>query len=151
MNVNGKHYRTIWEVEGGVEIIDQTLLPHEFKTTILRSLNDCAHAIKAMLVRGAPLIGATAAYGMVLQCRENSDDAAVQSAYDALLSTRPTAINLRWALDRMRAAILPVTKAERYALARKTAATICDEDVALNESIGRHGLAIFQGIQQKQG
>ena len=69
MKVSGKHYRTLWEADGGVEVIDQTLLPHEFKTTVLRSMEECAHAIKAMLVRGAPLIGATAAYGMVLAMR----------------------------------------------------------------------------------
>src|SRR5260221_536342 len=150
MNVGGKHYRTIWEVENGVEIIDQTLLPHEFKTTVLRSLRDAAHAIKAMLVRGAPLIGATAAYGMVLQCYEDASDGALQSAYDTLLATRPTAVNLRWALERMKAAILPVGSTERLRAAREMAAVICDEDVALNESIGRHGLALLRDLHQRK-
>jgi methylthioribose-1-phosphate isomerase len=150
MNVSGKHYRTIWEVESGVEIIDQTLLPHEFKTTVLRSLKDAAHAIRAMLVRGAPLIGATAAYGMVLQCYEDVSDGVLQSAYNTLMATRPTAVNLRWALDRMRAALLAVESGERLGVARKTAAFICDEDVALNESIGRHGLAILRELHGKK-
>ncbi len=151
MNVAGKHYRTIWEVEGGVEIIDQTLLPHQFETRVLRSMSDCAHAIKAMLVRGAPLIGATAAYGIVLQCRQEASDAAIDSACQMLLSTRPTAVNLRWALDRVRQAILPLPGPERFAAARTAAAAICDQDVALNQSIGRHGLAILRGLQQKKG
>ncbi len=150
MNVGGKHYRTIWEVENGVEIIDQTLLPHEFKTTVLRSLRDAAHAIKAMLVRGAPLIGATAAYGMVLQCYEDASDGALRSASDTLLATRPTAVNLRWALERMKAAILPVGSTERLRAAREMAAVICDEDVALNESIGRHGLALLRDLHQRK-
>jgi len=150
MNVGGKHYRTIWEVDGGVEIIDQTLLPHEFKTTVLRSLRDAAHAIKSMLVRGAPLIGATAAYGIVLQCYEDASDAALQSAHDTLLATRPTAVNLRWGLDRMKAAVLPVKPAERAEVARKTAAEICDEDVALNECIGGHGLEILRELRGKK-
>jgi methylthioribose-1-phosphate isomerase len=151
MNVSGKHYRTIWEVEGGFEIIDQTLLPHEFKTTTLRSLKDAAHAIKAMLVRGAPLIGATAACGVVLQCYEDASDSALQSACDTLLATRPTAVNLRWALERMKAAVLPVKGAQRIEVARKTAAEICDEDVALNECIGRNGLAILRELHNRKG
>jgi methylthioribose-1-phosphate isomerase len=150
MNVNGKHYRTIWEAEGGVEIIDQTLLPHEFKTTVLRSMSDCAHAIRAMLVRGAPLIGATAAYGIVLQCLEDPADGPLEIAYETLRSTRPTAVNLRWALERMKQALVPIEIAERYVRARKAAAAICDEDVAINAAIGRHGLAIFREIQGRK-
>jgi methylthioribose-1-phosphate isomerase len=152
MNVRGKHYRTIWEVDGGVEIIDQTLLPHEFKTTVLHSLQNAAHAIKAMLVRGAPLIGATAAYGIVLQCYNDASDVALQAAYDTLLATRPTAINLRWALDRMKETLLQLKPNERLAVAKRTAAFICDEDVGLNESIGCHGLDILCKVhEQKSG
>jgi methylthioribose-1-phosphate isomerase len=152
MNVGGKHYRTIWEVDGGVEIIDQTLLPHEFKTTVLYSLQDAAHAINAMLVRGAPLIGATAAYGIVLQCYKDASGVALQSAYDTLLATRPTAINLRWALDRMKETLLPLKPNERLAVAKRTAAFICDEDVGLNKSIGCHGLDLLRKVrEQKSG
>ena len=103
MRVDGKPYRTIWLADDGwsVEIIDQTRLPHDFATTRLTTLEEAAHAIRAMLVRGAPLIGATAAYGMALALRRDPDD--IGHAYDVLCWRRvPTAINLRWALDRMR-------------------------------------------------
>lgn len=102
MRIDGKPYRTIWLADDGwsVEIIDQTRLPHDFATARLTTLDEAAHAIGAMLVRGAPLIGATAAYGMALALRHDSDG--IDRAYDTLLATRPTAINLRWALDRMR-------------------------------------------------
>jgi len=151
MKIDGIPYRTLWEVAGGVEIIDQTVLPHEFKTATLQTMEDAAHAIKAMLVRGAPLIGVTAAYGMVLQMRTNAGDAALLNAYETLLATRPTAVNLRWALDRMKAVLLPLQPAERAAAAQKAAAAMADEDVALNESIGDHGLAIFQELQRRKG
>lgn len=151
MKINGKPCRTIWEVEGGVEIIDQTLLPHEFKTVTLQTLEDAAHAIKAMLVRGAPLIGVTAAYGIVLQMRQDAGDPALLKACETLLATRPTAVNLRWALDRIKAVLFPVRESERAAVAQKTAAAMAEEDVATNESIGAHGLALFQEIHRKKG
>lgn len=150
MKIGGKPYRTIWEVEGGVEIIDQTLLPHEFKTVTLRSVEESAHAIKAMLVRGAPLIGVTAAYGIVLQLRKDPSDAALFKAYELLLTTRPTAVNLRWALDHMKTVLVPVRESERARVAQKTAAILADEDVALNEAIGDHGLTLFREIEKKK-
>ena len=107
MNIDGKAYRTIWLNDDGmtVEIIDQTKLPHRFETLSLRTLDDAAHAIKSMQVRGAPLIGATAAYGVALALRANSSDEGLDHACDKLAATRPTAINLRWALDEMKKAV----------------------------------------------
>ena len=107
MNINGKHYRTIWLNDDGwsVEIIDQTKLPFVFETVTLRSLDDAARAIKTMQVRGAPLIGATAAYGVALALRADASDEALDRACDQLAATRPTAINLRWALEEMKKAV----------------------------------------------
>ena len=148
MKIDGKPTRTIWLAEDGwaVEIIDQTRLPHEFATARLESLADAAHAIKAMLVRGAPLIGATAAYGMALTARANASDMALTVAYNILHATRPTAINLKWALDEMIKALGPVPEAERAAAAYARAAEICDEDVAINSAIGDNGLALLADI-----
>ena len=110
MKVDGKAYRTIWPDPGGdaVHILDQTLFPHRFETARLTVVGDAARAISDMLVRGAPLIGATAAYGMALAMRADASDAALSAAYDRLHATRPTAINLRWALDRMDAVLRPL-------------------------------------------
>src|SRR5262245_61042075 len=104
MNVGGKPYRTIWLNEDGwsVEIIDQTRLPHRFKTRTLHDLTDAAHAIRSMQVRGAPLIGVTAAYGLCLALREDSSDSGIDRACETLMATRPTAVNLRWAVEEMR-------------------------------------------------
>ena len=101
MNINGQHFRTIWPAEDGrsVEIIDQTVLPHSFQTVTLRTLEDAAHAITSMQVRGAPLIGATAAYGLWLAMQADQGDGALDAAAATLLATRPTAVNLRWAID----------------------------------------------------
>src|SRR6202166_2459726 len=102
VNISGTHYRTIWPTEAGtIRVIDQSRLPFEFATIDLKTLEDAAHAIKTMVVRGAPLIGATAAYGVALAMREDASDEALTTAHDLLLATRPTAVNLRWALDRM--------------------------------------------------
>ncbi len=102
MKIHGKPYRTIWtRPDETVEVIDQTKLPHEFATAVLRSAEDCAAAIKTMLVRGAPLIGATAAYGVAFAMRKEPSSKALIRALDMLQATRPTAINLRWALKRM--------------------------------------------------
>lgn len=152
MRVNGKAYRTIWAAADGksVEIIDQTLLPHKFATLRLRTLEDAARAIKSMQVRGAPLIGATAAYGICLALAADSSDEALDGAYDVLLTTRPTAVNLRWALDEMRAHLRNRPHAERTAAAFKRAAEICDEDVAINSAIGDHGLKLFSEIAAKK-
>ena len=152
MKVDGKPYRTIWVNDDGwsVEIIDQTKMPHVFETVTLKTVADAAHAIKAMLVRGAPLIGATAAYGVCLALREDDSDEAIDRAYDILIATRPTAVNLRWALDEMRETLRNRPRGERLAAAYQRAAEICDEDVEICQSIGRHGLKIIQEIAQKK-
>ena len=146
MNVNGAHYRTIWLADDGwaVEIIDQRRLPHHFETLRLESVDDAAAAIQTMAVRGAPLIGATASYGLSLQARVDASENAMRQACDVLLATRPTAINLRWALDTTMAAVLAPGVNDRVATAYAIAATICDDDVATCESIGRHGLALIK-------
>src|SRR5687768_9112131 len=146
MKVDGKPYRTIWPAQDGwsVDIIDQTRLPHEFETVRLTSLDEAAHAIRAMLVRGAPLIGATAAYGMALALREDAGDRHLAHAHKILLATRPTAVNLHWALERMRRHLVELLPSERVPAAYAEAAAICDEDVAINESIGTHGAALIR-------
>ncbi len=148
MKIDGVPYRTIWVNEDGwsVQIIDQTVLPHEFRTVILRTLDDAATAISDMLVRGAPLIGATAAYGVCLALRDDPSDDAVDRACEVLAATRPTAVNLRWALDEMRAALRNQPLEQRREIAYRRAAEICDEDVAISESIGEHGLALIREI-----
>ncbi|MGE0564874.1 MAG: S-methyl-5-thioribose-1-phosphate isomerase [Pseudolabrys sp.] len=146
MRVNGKPYRTIWAGADGrsVEIIDQTLLPHRFAVVRLENLADAAHAIKSMQVRGAPLIGAAAAYGVCLALKDDPSDDAIDRAYDTLFATRPTAVNLRWALDAMRAHLRNLPHAERFAAAWRRAAEIADADVAMCEAIGEHGLAVMR-------
>ncbi len=147
MKVDGVAYRTIWPAEdGAVEIIDQTRLPHEFTTARLETVADAARAIRTMMVRGAPLIGATAAYGMALAARADPSDAALEAAYDTLLATRPTAVNLRWALDDMRALLRDRPQGSRAAAAHARAREICDDDVAINAAIGGHGLALIRDI-----
>ena len=145
MNVLGRPTRTIWPAADGaaVEIIDQTRLPHVFVTARLGSLDEAAHAIRAMLVRGAPLIGATAAWGMWLALRADASDAALERDRATLLATRPTAVNLRWALDRVRARVSPLPVAQRAATARALAVEICDEDVALNRRMGFYGAELI--------
>src|SRR5204863_8608749 len=123
-----------------VGAIDQTRLPHRFATVRLTTLEDAAHAIASMQVRGAPLIGATAAYGICLALRADASDEALERACAALLATRPTAINLKWSLDQMTAAVRNRSRADRPAAAYRRAAEICDEDVAINRTIGRNGL-----------
>jgi len=152
MKVNGTPYRTIWLAEDGwaAEIIDQTKLPHEFITVRLESMQDAALAIKDMWVRGAPLIGATAAYGVALAMREDASDANLQAMYDYLFATRPTAVNLRWALDDMKALLSPLCEGDRAAAAYKRAAEICDEDVKICSNIGEHGAAIIKEISEKK-
>ena len=152
MNVEGTPTRTIWPGQDGksVEIIDQTLLPHRYEIATLRTLDDAAHAIRAMLVRGAPLIGATAAYGMWLALRADATDAGLNRAYNTLFATRPTAVNLRWALDRVRTAVNPLQPMERAAAARVLAAEVCDEDVRINHAIGQAGLGLIRDIAAKK-
>ncbi len=152
MNVGGKHFRTIWLNEDGrsVDIIDQRWLPHEFRVVTLSTVEDVAVAIRDMWVRGAPLIGVTAAYGMAIQMQADASDAALDTAWEQLNETRPTAINLRWALDEMRRLLKPLPVSERVAAAYKRAAEIADEDVELNRSIGGNGLAIIKEIAARK-
>jgi methylthioribose-1-phosphate isomerase len=146
MKIDGKPFRTIWRVGDAVEIIDQTKMPHEFATLRLESMEAAAHAIRSMQVRGAPLIGATAAYGLCLALARDASDAALEAAYKTLLATRPTAVNLRWALDDMAGVLRPLKPAQRLDAAWRRAAAICDDDVALCEAIGRHGLPLIEKI-----
>jgi methylthioribose-1-phosphate isomerase len=148
MKVDGKPTRTIWlEADGlTVVVIDQTVLPHRFATVQLATLDEAARAIRSMIIRGAPLIGATAADGMALAMRDDTSDEALERAYAVLLETRPTAINLKWALDEMLAALRNRPRAERLAAAYARAAEIADEDVEINAAIGRHGLALIDKI-----
>jgi methylthioribose-1-phosphate isomerase len=153
MRVDGKPTRTIWVEPDGwsIGIIDQTQLPHRFATARLTSLDAVAHAIRAMQVRGAPLIGAAAAYGICLALREDPSDQALERAAALLLGTRPTAINLKWALDEMMAAVRNLPRAARVDAAYRRAAEICDQDVATNEAIGRHGLPLIEAIAARKG
>ena len=148
MKVNGKHYCSIWLSEDGwaAEIIDQTRLPHEFIIERLETLEQAAVAIETMQVRGAPLIGATAAYGICLALREDASDDALEAADARLRRTRPTAINLMWALDEMLATIRNLPRDDRLAAAYKCAAEICNEDIATNFAIGQNGLKIIEEI-----
>jgi len=149
MNVDGVPYRTIWRTESGaVAILDQTRLPHAFETVVLDDVEAAAHAISAMLVRGAPLIGATAAYGMALAMERDSSDANLKAAHALLLATRPTAVNLRWALDAMTALLSPMAPSARAEAASAEAARLCDEDAAICEAIGDHGLPIIRGLHE---
>jgi methylthioribose-1-phosphate isomerase len=152
MKVDGRHTRTIWVEPDGwtVGTIDQTMLPHRFATIKLTTLAEAAHAIKSMQVRGAPLIGAVAAYGIALALREDASDTALERAYAVLHATRPTAINLKWALDEMMAAVRNRPREERVAAAYARAKEIVDEDVAINEAIGRHGLKLIEEIAARK-
>src|SRR5437763_8699263 len=151
MKVNGIHTRTIWvEADQSVGTIDQTLLPHRYATIRLETAEDAARAIETMQVRGAPLIGATAAYGIALAARADTSDAARERAYALLIATRPTAINLKWALDEMMASLRNRLREERVAAAYRRAQEIADEDVEINAAIGRHGLNLIEEIAAKK-
>jgi methylthioribose-1-phosphate isomerase len=152
MQVNGKPIRTIWlEPDGwSVGIIDQTQLPHRFVTARLANLGDAARAISSMQVRGAPLIGAAAAYGVCLALRDDPSDAMLERACAALLATRPTAVNLKWALNEMAAVVRNRPRERRVAEAYRRAAEICDEDVAINRAIGRHGAELISSIAARK-
>jgi methylthioribose-1-phosphate isomerase len=153
MNVDGKHTRSIWlEPDGwSVGTIDQTVLPHRFATLRLATLDDAARAIKTMQLRGAPLIGAAAAYGLCLALRADASDENLERACATLLATRPTAINLKWALDRVAAAVRNQPREARVAAAYRQAAEICDWDVVINQAIGRHGLKLIEEIAARKG
>jgi len=152
MKVDGRPMRTIW-VEGdgaACGIIDQTRLPHRFEMLRLDTVEKAARAIRTMQVRGAPLIGATAAYAMWLAMRADASDEALERAYKLLIATRPTAINLKWALDEMVAVLRNRPRAERATVALARANEIADEDVAINQAIGRHGLKLIEDIAAKK-
>jgi methylthioribose-1-phosphate isomerase len=153
MKIDGRPWRTIWPAADGaaVEIIDQTRLPHRFETVRLATLAEVAHAIKSMLVRGAPLIGATAAYGMAIAMREDPSDAHLAGAYDVLYRTRPTAVNLRWALDDLKALLAPLPPDERAAAAWARAGAIADEDVEVCRSIGEAGAPLIEAVYVRTG
>lgn len=146
MKIDGRHYRTIWVGEDGwsVQIIDQTKLPFSFETARLTTLEDAAHAIRTMQVRGAPLIGATAAYGVCLALRADASDEALEAACETLMATRPTAVNLRWALDEMLAAVRNQPRENRVAAAYARASALCDEDVETCRQIGENGLPLIR-------
>ncbi|AVX05747.1 S-methyl-5-thioribose-1-phosphate isomerase [Maritalea myrionectae] len=152
MKIDGTHYRSIWlgDDQKTVKIIEQRLLPHELKVVDLKSREDAAIAIKDMWVRGAPLIGATAAYGMALAMADDPSDANLEKSWEILHETRPTAINLRWALNRAKAHLGAMAPEERAAAAYKLAAEICDEDVEINRSIGENGLKLIEEIAAKK-
>jgi methylthioribose-1-phosphate isomerase len=153
VRVGGVHRRTISPAEGGaVEIIDQTLLPFELRTRRLATLEDAAEAISSMRVRGAPLIGVAAAYGVCLALAEDASDRSLAAARERLLRTRPTAVNLRWALDRMTETLRPVPVSERSAAAWRLAAAVADADVEACRAIGAHGLALLErGLAERRG
>jgi methylthioribose-1-phosphate isomerase len=152
MKVDGKDMRTIWLESDGISvgIIDQTVLPHRFATLSLKTLDEAAHAIKSMQVRGAPLIGATAAYGVWLAMRANASDENLERACKALAATRPTAINLHWAIEEMLAAVRNRPRAERAAVALKRANEIAEDDIAINRAIGAHGLRLIEAVAAKK-
>ena len=144
MKIDGKPYRTIWLGADGtsVEIIDQTKLPFAFEIVSLKTLEDAARAISSMQVRGAPLIGATAAYGVALALRADASDDALDRACDVLAATRPTAVNLRWALGEMKKAVQSQPRDSRAAVAYARAAEICNEDAEACRMIGEHGVGL---------
>ena len=148
MKVDGKHFRSIWlEPDGwSVGAIDQRRLPHDFVVARLTTCDAAVDAIRTMLVRGAPLIGATAAYGMALAMRADGSDAALDRAYKMLIAARPTAINLKWALDEMRSLLRPLPPATRAEAAYSRASAIAEDDIAINKEIGRHGLALIEAV-----
>ena len=152
MKIDGRHTRTIWlEADGwSVGVIDQTKLPHRYVTARLTSLEDTARAISTMVIRGAPLIGATAAYGVCLALREDASDEGLERACKRLIATRPTAINLKWALDEMAATVRNRPRDERVAAAYARAAEIADEDVAINRAIGEHGSKLIEEIARRK-
>ena len=148
MNIDGRPWRTIGlEPDGrSVWVIDQTALPYSFGTKTLSSCQQAAEAISTMVVRGAPLIGVTGAYGLMLALQADPSDAALAAAHALLLATRPTAVNLQWALDRVRDLVIVLPPGQRAEAARQEAARIADEDVAMCEAIGEHGLKLLQQL-----
>ncbi len=151
MKVDNVSYRSVWRDGNAVGIVDQTRLPYEFRTLTLQTCEQVANAIKSMQVRGAPLIGAVAAYGVALALRNDTGNNALSAAVHLLMNTRPTAVNLRWALDRMFRYLNPLKAGERVAGAWAEAQRIADEDIELNRAIGLHGLDLIRGIAKRAG
>ena len=149
MKIDGTHYRSIWH-DGSTRIIDQRWLPHDLRIATLDSLEDFATAIRDMWVRGAPLIGATAAFGIAAEMARDPSDANLDAASDILNATRPTAINLAWALARCRAALTPLDPTHRAGAALQLATRIADEDVEINRRIGVHGLTLIRDIAARK-
>ncbi len=152
MQINGKTFRTIWfdEKDQVVKIIDQTKLPHKFEVKNLKTVKDTINAIKIMEVRGAPLIGATAAYGIVLAVAENNNPGFIKKSSEDLIKSRPTAINLKWAVNRMLKKLLVVNNNEVLKIALEEAKLICEEDVKFCKNIGLNGLKIIEEIYNKK-
>jgi len=150
MNIQGKAYRTIWFENNSVKIINQTKLPHQFIIKDLRTVQDAINAIKTMEVRGAPLIGATAAYGLVLSIIKNKDKSFLKKSSEDLIASRPTAINLKWAVDRMMKKISGANSNEIFKIALEEAKTIVEEDVKFCKNIGLNGLKIIEEIYNKK-
>ena len=150
MRIEGKEYRTIWYEESVVKIIDQTKLPHNFVIKELKTVKDAINAIKVMEVRGAPLIGATAAYGIVLAIQESNDLEFIKESSNELIQSRPTAINLKWAVDRMMKKLTGINNNQILDIALKEAKEICDEDEKFCENIGINGLRIIEEIHNKK-
>ena len=144
MRIEGKEYRTIWFENNIVKIIDQTKLPHQFIIKDLKTVKDAINAIKVMEVRGAPLIGATAAYGLVLAIIENNDQSFLKKSAEDLINSRPTAINLKWAVDRMMNKLSGVNSDKIFEIALNEAKDICEEDVKFCENIGLNGLKLLK-------
>ena len=150
MKIDGKEYRTIWFENNGVKIIDQTKLPHQFVIKELKNVNDAINAIKVMEVRGAPLIGGTAAYGLALAVQENNDPEFIKKSSKELIQSRPTAINLKWAVDRMIKKLAGINSDQILSIALNEAKEICDEDEKFCENIGIYGLKIIEEIYNKK-
>ena len=152
MKVDGRHFRSIWVEPDGwtIAAIDQRRLPHEFVVARMTTCEEAAEAIRSMLVRGAPLIGATAAYAIALAMRIDSSDAALERACTTLMATRPTAVNLKWACEEMRKTLSPLSPSSRVAAAYIRAAEISEEDVAINKAIGRHGLELIESVAARK-
>jgi methylthioribose-1-phosphate isomerase len=151
MKVAGVPYRSVWREAERVAIIDQTRLPFEFHTLRISECDEITHAIRSMQVRGAPLIGATAAYGIALAMSADASDSSLRLAAESLGNARPTAVNLRWAIGRMTRRLQTIDAPARAAAAWMEADNIADEDVACNLAIGRHGLEVFRGIASRKG
>ena len=150
MRIEGKEFRTIWYENNVVKIIDQTKLPHQFIIKDLKTVKDAVNAIKVMEVRGAPLIGGTAAYGIALAVQENTDSEFIKKSAEELIKSRPTAINLKWSVDRMMKKLSGINSDKILDIALKEANEICDEDEKFCENIGINGLKIIEEIYNKK-